>query len=621
MMKKLLLITLGFGIAATVSAQNLSKIDYLNLKPNSSWKNVPKPIKNVTSSKTSVLNLTVVPLGSAFNLLTAIVNETNSLSANPELNTVSFIHRNNPAATGSGGSGNYRYDLSTDGGTTFSINQGPTNPLNTPVGRYPQNVVYNPAGNTVANNGFLAYYGSTLGGLAGGFGTNVTGARKLDGSTNTEVTTLNGNRGGLATSLVEGKRGEFWTVDIGVQDKKLYVYKGVFNNASNGIDWVVNKSFDEDFLPTILSAAGDTNAKIAINTIGFDPTGQFGWVGATADTASAFGGYRLFFYKTSDFGATWSAPTVLQLSQFPLIQDSLVSSADTAGFAFDGDIAVDVLGNPHFAAVIGSGTGYSVQNKRYTIFDITYNSILGNFESIFLDTVSTLRGDITSDYSQDNRVQISRSADGSKIFFGWSDTQFANQPGPFDNLFPDLKVVGLNVNTRLTTPVIEVTAGSDIDGQVFFATFAPIALNVTGGYKVPMVIATTPGPVGTEATNFSYVDGIEVLDTEYNQALKSAVYGGFIGLANNVNNNLFSVSNNYPNPFSGSTEVKVSLNKPSAVSLKVVNTLGQVISEKTTNLSAATHTLTIDATELSTGVYFYTVSAGGFQVTNKMIVR
>ncbi|QOJ29679.1 MAG: T9SS type A sorting domain-containing protein [Ignavibacteriales bacterium] len=88
----------------------------------------------------------------------------------------------------------------------------------------------------------------------------------------------------------------------------------------------------------------------------------------------------------------------------------------------------------------------------------------------------------------------------------------------------------------------------------------------------------------------------------------------------------FSLSQNYPNPFNPSTTIKFGLRVESRVSLKIFNTLGQevmlLISE---NREAGVHSLSFDASKLSSGVYFYKIEANGvdgstFAETKKMIL-
>jgi hypothetical protein len=82
------------------------------------------------------------------------------------------------------------------------------------------------------------------------------------------------------------------------------------------------------------------------------------------------------------------------------------------------------------------------------------------------------------------------------------------------------------------------------------------------------------------------------------------------------------ISQNFPNPFNGVTYVEVTLNKASNVSLEVYTLTGQkVIASDYGNKTTGTHTLKIDGSQLTTGVYFYIVTAGENKITHKMMVE
>lgn len=84
----------------------------------------------------------------------------------------------------------------------------------------------------------------------------------------------------------------------------------------------------------------------------------------------------------------------------------------------------------------------------------------------------------------------------------------------------------------------------------------------------------------------------------------------------------FSLEQNYPNPFNPSTKIKFSLPEKSFVSLKLYNVIGKevaVIAEG--EFSEGTHEVNFDASNLYSGVYFYTLKAGtNFTQSRKMIV-
>jgi hypothetical protein len=84
----------------------------------------------------------------------------------------------------------------------------------------------------------------------------------------------------------------------------------------------------------------------------------------------------------------------------------------------------------------------------------------------------------------------------------------------------------------------------------------------------------------------------------------------------------FSLEQNYPNPFNPSTTINFSVpNENTLVSLKIYNSLGQVVGTLINQVvHAGNHEVQFDAAGLSSGVYFYTLSAGNFVDSKKMVV-
>ena len=83
----------------------------------------------------------------------------------------------------------------------------------------------------------------------------------------------------------------------------------------------------------------------------------------------------------------------------------------------------------------------------------------------------------------------------------------------------------------------------------------------------------------------------------------------------------FSLEQNYPNPFNPLTQISFSLPKSAHVSLEVFNTLGEKVTEIINeNFSQGKHTVQFNASDLSSGVYFYRLRAGNFRQVKKMIL-
>jgi len=81
-----------------------------------------------------------------------------------------------------------------------------------------------------------------------------------------------------------------------------------------------------------------------------------------------------------------------------------------------------------------------------------------------------------------------------------------------------------------------------------------------------------------------------------------------------------SVSDVYPNPATGMVNIDYNLSNASSASVKIVNLLGSVV--KSVNLSGGSNKTSIDVSDLTQGVYFYSVLVdGNVYKTRKLIVK
>ena len=84
---------------------------------------------------------------------------------------------------------------------------------------------------------------------------------------------------------------------------------------------------------------------------------------------------------------------------------------------------------------------------------------------------------------------------------------------------------------------------------------------------------------------------------------------------------IFKLYQNYPNPFNPSTKIKYSIPQSSNVIIKIFDILGNEIETLVNEEEpVGTYELVFDATELSSGIYFYKLQAGDYIATMKMIV-
>jgi len=102
------------------------------------------------------------------------------------------------------------------------------------------------------------------------------------------------------------------------------------------------------------------------------------------------------------------------------------------------------------------------------------------------------------------------------------------------------------------------------------------------------------------------------------------IFSNMIVGTGNPGNNLpakYSLHQNYPNPFNPVTKISYELPKNGFTVLKVYNLLGREVRTLVNETkNAGRYSVDFNASELSSGVYFYTLRAGDFYETKKMML-
>ncbi|VAX18221.1 hypothetical protein MNBD_IGNAVI01-1968 [hydrothermal vent metagenome] len=78
---------------------------------------------------------------------------------------------------------------------------------------------------------------------------------------------------------------------------------------------------------------------------------------------------------------------------------------------------------------------------------------------------------------------------------------------------------------------------------------------------------------------------------------------------------------NYPNPFNPTTMINFSLPQTMNVNIVVYNSLGQKVKELVNGtMAAGNHSVEMDGSDLTSGMYFYRISTSGYSKTMKMML-
>jgi photosystem II stability/assembly factor-like uncharacterized protein len=129
----------------------------------------------------------------------------------------------------------------------------------------------------------------------------------------------------------------------------------------------------------------------------------------------------------------------------------------------------------------------------------------------------------------------------------------------------------------------------------------------------------------TELHRYSFKDE-PTTSGRYQYRLKQINYDGSFTLTDFVEVEViiskdYNLAQNYPNPFNPATLISFSIPNDEFVILKIYDVLGreiaQIINERK---SAGTYQVEFNASSLNSGVYYYTITAGGYTETKKMML-
>ena len=180
-----------------------------------------------------------------------------------------------------------------------------------------------------------------------------------------------------------------------------------------------------------------------------------------------------------------------------------------------------------------------------------------------------------------------------------------------------IKLVGVNglpsvMSTYLSNPD-SVFMGNDIACVTLFGTPGD---NELGTHDISLIIDgwINVSVIGTVSL-YDQLGDYETIDG-YRLVVQSEM------VSIDENNNLsFSVSQNSPNPFSSRTNIEFNSTNEGEYLFCIVNLLGEVQDYRIVNANYGINKIDIDASALSSGIYFYSLSNAKEMITKKMIIN
>lgn len=598
-------------------------------------------------------------LGKASNAYSTAFGPKTYLWVDPSINTITFTHRNDVGLFPSLTSGHLRYDVSKDGGTTWSVDQGPIysptgaqGSLNGPA-RYPQGVIFNPTGNTQPDSAYLAFFSPSLNGTnsPGSWGGQVFGSIRLDGSnlSATELTT--DPSAGIYFQVSDdftfvkdlqkvfglNQRDDVTTGTVDYTDTVTLTI-GTWNATTKSLDHTYNNVY----FPFETDTAGTAgNTVFADCKIAFSPDGTVGYISGLGylDDANVapYGVYSPAIIKTTDGGQTWGTQKGVKLDNLvitnhgntlldtisDLYPDWTIGALTTA---FEHDLVVDKNGNPHIVCNVvpsanntltgtgTSGNAFSVFSALNMIVDV-YSTDGGNtWAAHLIDTASTFRGEYgpAAEVAEDNRPQVARTPDGSVLLYAFGDTDYITF-GTADNLYPDVKMRSLDVDNGVLGPLSNMTNNQADKGTANM-------------FNLPHIVypPTANGDIHAPVTATQFTNDDRTL-------VASSIQYIYYDMMYNMNSGIGvteldvekgKVSSIYPNPASNSAWLEYTVKVPGDYTIEIASITGVVVkSINLGNTGSGNYKQQLITENLTNGVYVVTLRSGDYASSQRMVIQ
>ncbi|MDP2304306.1 MAG: choice-of-anchor J domain-containing protein [Ignavibacteria bacterium] len=432
---------------------------------------------------------------------------------------------------------------------------------------------------------------------------------------------------------------------------------------------------------TWTNPAGATNVEVFFGTTAGNLSSVYN--GATVTTYNAAApAYNTTYYwrvNPSDAGGT----TVGNVWSFTTLQDpndSIIFNQGFEGATFPptGWALESTVGTTQYwtRQTTASGYGTGTASARYAF----YSSSSGNIQSLISQTFDALpSGTLTFDHAYapytdgaNDQLQIETSNDGGTswaslvLLNGGNSGELVTAPGQSGAFTPTpaqwatksfalpsgttrikLKAISAygnnlwvdNIAVINIIPVELTSFNANIDGNKVNLTWSTATETNNKGFSVERksgesfeTVAFVNGYGTTTASkNYSFTD--EGLNSgTFTYRLKQVDFDGTFAYSKEVEVEInvpaqYSLNQNYPNPFNPATSIDFGLAVDSKVSLKVFNILGQEVAVLANGLiSAGTHKVSFNGSNLFSGVYFVRMEAKGvdgssFTSFKKMILN
>ena len=299
-----------------------------------------------------------------------------------------------------------------------------------------------------------------------------------------------------------------------------------------------------------------------------------------------------------------------------------------------------LVGDTIIAGSAGTVTGMQWSNGATITINNTANPTAKNVVWTTGSAQTTTNGMVARAYYGKGRVVLvtdsspaddGTGASGNTLYVGWAYTG-AGVNGSHAYLHLNGSIWLANSNSALPVELTSFT--SSVTGNNVKLNWKTATEVNSSEYQIERKEAGNVGnweKIGTVKSsgnssspkNYSFTDK-NILAGKYNYRLRMVDNDGTSSFSNVVNTEVVSpvgyeLSNAYPNPWNPTTTIRYNLSVSSPVTIKVFDVTGREITTLVNEVKpAGSYQITMDGKGLSSGMYFYQMTAGNFTETKKL---
>ncbi len=566
---------------------------------------LPSTVKSKTDpyvaaqSLTSALNWVLVD--SMANAFGPANDNITPISFDPTSGVVALIHRGHTSYAS--GSGQLWYNYSTDGGATWirvsELNGG--TPTNT---RYPSAALWNALSSPNPGDMLFVYSAPALHPSGSGFG-GITYGFDLFGAGGPSATLDYGSDSTYTSSstiwTVPNSPWVFWATTKSTPSPNHSHFWG-----TNDYITIANQTPASwrDTLPNFVNAISHISGSATASG------GSYYSVNALwpDDSADAFNtGYS----KTTDNGTTWGPwtrpqPDWMRATGLPVRYD-LYDYVQPAGgtVAYLNEMVVDANDKVHFFSVVVDSPWTNLDER--SILEVYEDAgATSGWSSKWVTTgmnVNTPLAYGTLDQTR-NAIHASISTDRQVMTMVWIDAE------PGDSI-PDIWFSSRDINGASWSTPENISQTPNL-GEILLHAAPQVRVNGGGSYT--LFLGRTYEAGFPSFSNLNASNPCYFYIAEHTFAVTSV--GDRVDLPNK-----FELAQNYPNPFNPSTKIKFVIPQSSHVRLTIYNMVGQEVKTLVNDQrEAGSYQVDFAPGNIASGVYYYTLTAGDFVATRKMLL-